>query len=115
MGRSLFVGTKKGLFVIRDGDITGPELPGWSVNHAIRDPRDRTIYAATNHFVFGYTVHRSGDDGKTWERAEPIELDGLELGETWHVEPGREPDELYLGAVPGVLLRSEDAGRTWAS
>jgi photosystem II stability/assembly factor-like uncharacterized protein len=83
----------------------------------VRDPRDGTIHAATNHFVFGNTVHRSADEGETWERAEPIELDGLELGETWHVEPGRpeEPETLYLGAVPGVLLRSDDGGRTWRS
>ncbi len=117
MARAVLVGTKKGLFFVRDGAVEGPELPGWSVNHAVRDPRSGTIYAATNHVVFGNTVHRSADDGSTWERAEPIELDGLELGETWHVEPGRadEPERLYLGAVPGVLLRSDDGGRTWQS
>jgi photosystem II stability/assembly factor-like uncharacterized protein len=117
MSRLVLVGTKKGLFFIRDGELTGPELTGWSINHAVRDPRDGAIYTASNNFVYGGNVHRSTDEGKTWERSEEIDLPGHELGETWHVEPGRadEPGVLYLGAVPGALLRSEDSGRTWRS
>ena len=72
--RLILVGTKKGLFVIRDGELRGPELGGWSVNHAMRDPRDGTIYAATNHFVFGNTVHRSADGGKTWRTEQEMML-----------------------------------------
>src|SRR5713101_2431342 len=108
----ILVGTKKGLFLIRDGKLEGPELVGWSVFHAIRDPRDGVHYAASNNFVYGGTVHRSADGGKTWERAEPIELPELELGEVWHVEPGHatEPETLFLGGAPGTLFRSEDSG-----
>jgi photosystem II stability/assembly factor-like uncharacterized protein len=117
MSRLVLVGTKKGLFFVRDGQLTGPALVGWSVNHAVRDPRDGTIFAATNNAVYGGTVHRSADGGGSWERAESLELGGLELGDTWHVEPGRadEPGTLYLGAVPGALLRSTDGGRSWRS
>jgi photosystem II stability/assembly factor-like uncharacterized protein len=114
MARLILVGTKKGLFLIRDGKLNGPELTGWSIFHAIRDPRDGNLYAASNNFVYGGTVHRSGD-GKTWERAEQIELPGHELGEVWHVEPGHasEPGTLFLGTAPGALFRSDDSGVNW--
>jgi photosystem II stability/assembly factor-like uncharacterized protein len=113
--RTILVGTKKGLFLIRDGELAGPELPGWSIFHAIRDPRDGVLYAASNNMVYGGTVHRSADDGESWERAEQIELPGHELGEVWHVEPGHasEPRTLFLGAAPGALFRSEDSGVSW--
>jgi photosystem II stability/assembly factor-like uncharacterized protein len=89
-------------------------LTGFSVYHAIRDPRDSTLYAATNFFGGG-TVHRSSDDGKTWERAEQLGLpeDGeLKLNAVWHIEPGGD-GELWLGGDPGVLFRSDDKGVTW--
>ena len=116
MARSILVGTRKGLFFIRDGELSGPELTGWSVFHAVADPRDGTIYAASNNFVYGGVVHRSSDGGTTWERSEKIEVEGHELGEVWHVEPGHssEPNTLFLGAAPGLLLRSDDGGKTWA-
>jgi photosystem II stability/assembly factor-like uncharacterized protein len=118
------VGTRKGLFLLRGDDqrrrwrIEGPLLAGWAVYHAIVDPRDGTTYAAANHVVYGPTVQRSTDTGQTWSRSKRIGLpreSGLTLEATWHVEPGRpeEPDTLYLGADPGVLFRSDDAGETW--
>jgi hypothetical protein len=117
MGRQVLVGTRKGLFFIRDGGLSGPELTGWSVFHAIADPRDGTIYAASNSWAYGGTVHRSRDGGATWERSEKIELPERELGEVWHVEPGHasEPSTLFLGAAPGALFRSGDSGATWES
>ena len=120
----ILVGTRKGLFLLRGDDdrrsfeVEGPYLSGWDVFHAIHDPRDGTIYAATNSWVYGGTVHRSADLGETWERAEQLGLpeDGeLKLEKTWHVEPGRadEPGRLWLGAAPGALFRSDDGGVTW--
>src|SRR5919197_1508961 len=124
MGVAVLVGTRKGLFVLtgdetrREWSVDGPQLTGWEVFHAVRDPRDGTLYAATNNFVYGATVHRSGDGGRTWERSEGIGLpedSGLTLEKTWHVEPGRanEPGRLWLGAAPGVLFRSDDGGTSW--
>jgi hypothetical protein len=122
MGSLLPVGTRKGLFLLRgegkDWDVEGPLLPGWAVYHAMVDPRDGVLYAATNNFFYGATVHRSNDDGKTWERSEPIELpeeSDLKLNATWHVEPGAsdEPGVVWLGGDPGVLFRSDDGGTTW--
>src|SRR5919198_3994261 len=120
----VLVGTRKGLFVLvagderRDWTIDGPHLVGWEVFHAVQDPRDGALYAATNSFVYGATVHRSTDLGATWTRAEEMGLpeeSGLTLEKTWHVEAGRadEPGRLWLGGAPGVLFRSDDAGATW--
>jgi photosystem II stability/assembly factor-like uncharacterized protein len=114
----LLVGTRKGLFVIRNGRVEGPFLPGWDVYHAVVDPRDGTWWAAANNFVYGATVQRSTDRGETWERSEPLglpESSGLKLNRTWHVEPGPadEPRSLYLGGDPGCLFRSSDGGETW--
>ena len=119
----ILVGTRKGLFTLQSDDrrkwtFSGPQLQGWEVFHAVADPRDGAIYAATNSFVYGGTVHRSEDGGETWTRAEAIGLpedSGLKLEKTWHVEPGRpgEDGRLWLGGAPGVLFESDDSGRTW--
>ena len=100
------------------GQLDEPTLEGWDVLHAIVDGRDGTLYTAANTYPYGGTVQRSPDMGKTWERAEEIGLpeeSGLKLEKTWHVQPGREPGELWLGAAPGALLRSTDGGATFAS
>lgn len=119
----VLVGTRKGLFTLSSDDrrkweVDGPTLKGWEVFHAVADPRDGAIYAATNSPVYGATVHRSDDGGDTWTRAEEIGLPedtGLTLEKAWHVEPGRPGEEgrLWLGAAPGVLFRTDDSGKTW--
>ena len=109
----LLIGTRKGLFLLRDGDVRGPLLTGWAVFHAV-NVRE-TIYAATNSFFFGATVQRSDDGGETWERAESLGLPeetGLTLAQVWHIEPAGD-GQLLLGAEPGVLFSSEDGGATW--
>jgi photosystem II stability/assembly factor-like uncharacterized protein len=124
MSNVVLVGTRKGLFLLEDGDarsrwrLQGPFLSGWSVFHAVVDPRDGTIHACTNNEVYGATTHRSSDRGKSWERAAEIGLPAeseLTLERTWHLEPGRadEPGRLWLGGAPGCLFRSDDGGATW--
>ena len=88
------------------------------MNHAIVDPRDGSLYACANSWVYGGTVQRSTDMGKTWERSEGLGLpeeSGLKLASTWHLEPGHasEPGTLWLGGEPGVLFRSDDSGASW--
>ncbi|MCW3064898.1 MAG: exo-alpha-sialidase [Solirubrobacterales bacterium] len=124
IGVLALVGTRKGLFLLWGDDdrrrwqAEGPLLEGWGVYHATVDPRDGTLHAAANHVVYGPTVQRSTDTGKTWTRSKQIGLpaeSGLTLNATWHIEPGRreDPETLYLGADPGVLFRSDDGGETW--
>ena len=118
----ILVGTRKGLFLLRGDnggfDLDGPHLAGWEVFHAIADPRSGALYAAANNWVYGGTVHRSDDEGRTWRRSEGLGLpeeSGLKLEKTWHVEPAHEsePDTLWLGGAPGVLFRTDDGGETW--
>jgi photosystem II stability/assembly factor-like uncharacterized protein len=76
------------------------------------------ILACTNNWVYGASLHRSADDGASWERSEGLGLpedSGLTLEKTWHVEPGHasQPDTLWLGAAPGALFRSDDSGASW--
>jgi photosystem II stability/assembly factor-like uncharacterized protein len=124
VGIVVLIGTRKGLFLVESDEIRrewaleGPFLTGWSVFHAVMDPRDGTIHAATNSDLYGATVHRSSDRGQTWARSEELGLpeeSGLTLEKTWHVEPGREGEDgrLWLGAAPGVLFRTDDGGETW--
>ncbi len=121
---SILVGTRKGLFLLRGHEgrrrwrLEGPLLAGWEVMHAVQDRRDGTLYCCTSTYAYGATVHRSSDGGATWERAEEIGLpkeSGLTLERTWHLRPGHpsRPHELWLGAAPGALLRSQDGGRTF--
>jgi photosystem II stability/assembly factor-like uncharacterized protein len=120
----VLLGTRKGLFLLEadearcEWELEGPFLTGWSVFHAVLDTRDETIHAATNHEVYGATVHRSSDRGRSWTRSEDLGLpeeSGLTLEKTWHVEPGRECEDgrLWLGAAPGVLFRTDDGGESW--
>ncbi|MGO9889305.1 MAG: hypothetical protein ACLP0L_15515, partial [Solirubrobacteraceae bacterium] len=120
----VLVGTRKGLFLVVANDrrdswrVEGPLLEGWGIYHAIADERDGTLYAAANHLVYGPTVQRSTDGGKTWRRSRQLALPnetGLMVNATWHVEPGRaeEPGTVYLGGDPAFLSRSDDRGETW--
>jgi len=126
MGVLALLGTRKGLFLLTADDernswqVEGPLLDGWGIYHAVVDERDGTIYAAANHLVYGPTVQRSTDGGKTWKRSQQLGLPqelGLTVNATWHVEPGRpgEPGILYLGGDPAFLSRSEDGGETWTA
>ena len=125
MGVLLLIGTRKGLFLVRGDDerrsfeLEGPLLAGWQINHAVVDPRDGALYACANSWVYGGTVQRSTDLGKTWTRSEGLGLpeeSGLKLASTWHLEPGHasEPGTLWLGGEPAALFRSDDSGRDLA-
>ena len=92
MGLAILVGTRKGLFVLRGDEdrrnwqVDDPLLAGWDIFHAIRHEDD--LYVAANNFVYGATVQRSSDLGKTWERSEALALpEGSELTveKAWHV------------------------------
>ncbi len=122
---SLFVGTNKGGFMLSSDrsrtkwDVAGPFLRGYSIFHMAPDLRDRSIYMAANHEVYGPEIARSADFGETWTQsdAEPrFEPDsGRKLQRIWHIQPGRpsEPGVIYAGAEPASLWRSEDSGKNW--
>src|SRR5689334_2821673 len=73
---TLLVGTKRGLFTFTSDvyrcecKFSGPYLVGTELYHAIDDPRDQTIWAATDHSVWGANLHTSSDFGETWTTLE---------------------------------------------
>jgi hypothetical protein len=120
----LFVGTKRGLFVLGSDSerarwtISPPRLVGREVYHAFLDPRDgRTVWAATDHAVWGAHIHRSDDRGESWQvlAAAPHYTDHRGLKAIWALAPGpaTEPDTLYAGIEPAGLFVSRDRGEGW--
>jgi len=121
----LLVGTKRGLFLFRsDADrrvwqSSGPHLLGREVYHAIVDTRDGTIWAATDHVVWGAHLHTSSDLGETWQLLEnaPHYTDGRDLEAIWYIAPGHatSPDTMLAGIEPAGLFISPDRGASWQS
>lgn len=119
---TLLVGTRRGLFTLRSPDrrewrLTGPELAGREVYHAIRDPRTGRLWAATDHKVWGPHVHRSEDDGATWDvlDAAPHHPDERGLKAIWFLAPGPTdaPGTLWAGIEPAGLFVTRDDGASW--
>ena len=137
MSDLLLVSTRKGLFAVRrtgPGRWT-PERPwflGDNVTLTLPDPRDGRWYAALDHGHFGAKLHRSADQGATWEEvgvpayperpAGTVELDPMgreipwKLQRFWALEPGLADQTglLWAGTIPGGLFRSADQGATWS-
>ena len=120
MAPAILVGTRKGLFVLkgdetrRTWELEGPHLSGWDVFHAMK--HDGSLYAAANHGVYGATVQRSDDGGKTWERSEGLGLPEeheLTLEKTWHVEPGHERRRSGSAARRASSSAPADRGESW--
>lgn len=122
----VYVGTRKGLFRLCSHDgrkswmVEPPALGGWSVFHAIEDPRDPArIYAAARSEHWGPMVARSEDGGRTWDERGPSPAFAPDEGESvnavWYVRPGHaeRPGEVWAGVDPGSLFRSQDWGASW--
>ncbi len=121
MSVTLYVGTRRGLFLAdsadrRDWRLDGPYLAGREVYFAFRDRRTGRVWAATDHKVWGTHVHRSDDGGRTWEvlAAAPHHPDGR-LAAIWFLAAGPpdEPDTIWAGIEPAGLFVSRDAGVSW--
>ncbi|HEU4952530.1 MAG TPA: hypothetical protein VFT46_11300 [Holophagaceae bacterium] len=135
MSDTLLVSTRKGLFTVRRGAkgwaVDRASFLGDNVTLAMADPRDGAWYAALDHGHFGVKLHRSGDQGATWEEiAVPVypeppegheEKDWMgraipwKLIRVWALEPGGadQPGRLWCGTLPGGLFWSEDRGASW--
>ena len=121
----LLVGTKRGLFIFESDSARaawrarGPFLIGREVYHAVIDPRNNSMWAATDHAVWGAHIHRSDDFGENWETLEhaPHYPDERGLKAIWFIAPGHadKPERYYAGIEPAGLFVSNDACATWHS
>lgn len=138
MSDRIHVATRKGLFTLTRvaggasrWKVSAPAFLGDPVSMVLADARDGSVYAALNLGHFGVKLHRSPDDGKTWEEVavpaypssdHPAQVktrDGqtkpatLEL--LWILESAGadQPGALWAGTIPGGLFRSEDRGASW--
>ena len=136
MSDTLLVSTRKGLFTVRRGKgrwaIDRVPFLGDNVTLAHADPRDGAWYAALDHGHFGVKLHRSEDEGATWEEigvpTYPEQPEGHEekdwmgrvipwkLIRIWALEGGGadHPNRLWCGTLPGGLFLSEDRGASWS-
>jgi hypothetical protein len=124
MSDHLLVATRKGLFTLerrRAGwaaNLIG--FAGIPVTNVLRDGERGVIYAALKHGHFGPKLHRSDDDGATWQEiSSPSFAAGTagapSLFQIWTIEAGGRghPDRLWIGAIPAGLFRSDDRGESW--
>lgn len=134
MSDRVFVGTRKGLFVVSrrsDGwKIDAAHFLGAQVPMVLHDRSRRQTFAALKHGHFGPKMHRSEDQGASWSEvatpAYPPKPDdvpdiidpmrnvaipwSLEL--MWSLESDTE-GRLWCGTIPGGLFRSDDRGDSW--
>ena len=120
----LMVGTRKGGFLFwsdpdRKDWRRSLHHQGWMVHHMAHDPRDNSIYAATNSGNFDGLVQRTPDFGATWEkRSEKLDYPAeseYRVRKVWHLKP--KPDgsagHLYAGVERAGLFFTEDYGQIW--
>lgn len=135
MSDRLLVATRKGLLTLERTHgwrLTSEYFLGENVVMTLADPRDGTLYGATQLGHFGPKLHRSEDGGQTWSELippaypeKPADLEdviawsgavvpwSVEL--IWSLEPGglAQPGRLWCGTIPGGLFRSENRGESW--
>ncbi len=126
----LFVGTRKGLFIYAHSSA------GWTIEKRgflgdpvlalLPDGRDGKLYAALALGHFGNKLHRSDDNGDSWQEvttpsypAKPAEHPDptpWSLEQIWSLEAGGDdqPGRIWCGTIPGGLFRSDDAGMSWS-
>ena len=134
MGDRFLVATRKGLFDFRRiaagarsrWELWRVSFLGQPVTIALSDRRDGTLYAALALGHFGVKLHRSSDDGASFEELpaprypeKPQDSDDpapWSVSQVWSLEPGGadEPGLLRCGTLPGGLFKSEDGGDSWA-
>ena len=117
----LYVGTKKGLFVVEESRIGAPHFLGDPVSMVLPDPRDGMLYAALNLGHFGVKLRRSANGGASWEEvaapeyppqpADSKDKTPWKLVQLWSLESGS--DCLWAGTIPGGLFQSKDRGASW--
>ena len=122
MTQDLFVSTRKGLFRFQRAGGKWQQayvaFLGQPVTAFLADPRTGTWYAALNLGHFGAKLHRSTNQGATWdELAMPTlpkseDKDAPSLNQIWALEAGGidQPGLIWAGSLPAALFRNDRDG-----
>ena len=129
MKDTLLLSTRKGLITYKKDPqgrwkYRSTAFIGIPVSLAHVDPFTNTWWACQDHGHWGCKLHRSGDEGSTWEEVEaPKYPEGEEvkagipasLKYMWACASGRSGHsaQLYIGTEPGGLFVSSDNGDTF--
>lgn len=118
---TLLLGTRKGLIVFRKDNsgwkLTDTHFPGAPVSMVHSDKTSGIWWACLDHGHWGVKLHRSADEGKTWEELQaPAYPKGAEVKDgtpaslryIWST--ASIDGKLYLGTDPGGLFESTDNG-----
>ncbi|MEL6986195.1 MAG: sialidase family protein [Bacteroidota bacterium] len=122
MNKQIFVGTSKGLVVFNKNDnwrVESIHFAGFPVTQFFIDRRNHTWWVGISHNHWGQKLHRSFDQGKSWEEVKtpkftvnysPGQL--ARLNKIWTMESAGLQDSkgLWLGTEPGALFYSDDLG-----
>ncbi|MEP7293044.1 MAG: glycosyl hydrolase [Chloroflexota bacterium] len=121
----LLLGTRKGLVTFdhdgSDWQFISEAFKAIPISYAAADPRNGTLWALLDMGHWGPKLHRSRDNGATWQEVEtPKYPEGATrkddvpavLTYLWYMMPGGadQPERVYLGAEPGGLFQSDDGG-----
>jgi len=131
----LRIATRKGLFFTsRDSGwkLASPNFLGDNCSAVLRHPVSNAVYVALDHGHFGVKLHRSRDDGESYEEipapaypptdenAEPwVDMMGRTIPDSlqliWSLEAGHadQVERLWAGTIPGGLFCSDDGGDSW--
>ncbi|ROZ77044.1 exo-alpha-sialidase [Ramlibacter sp. WS9] len=127
--QTLWVGTRKGLFRVRQDDagwhIGAPSFPGEPVSQFAASPHDGACYAALRLGHFGVKLWKSVDGGSEWKEIAapafpPKPTEGpwkddetpWTVDQVWALEAA--PDgRLWAGCLPAGLFSSRDGGASW--
>ena len=125
MSHKLLVGTGKGLVVFEkiatEWQYQRIHFLGMPVSMVYVDERHGTWWACLAHRHWGQKIHRSYDQGNSWEQVKtPVYPKDAQLKsgnpatlrKIWSMaHAGKDrPNELYLGTEPGGLFYSKDGG-----
>ncbi|TNE41138.1 MAG: exo-alpha-sialidase [Alphaproteobacteria bacterium] len=125
MSDRLLVSTRKGLMDVRRGRggdwrVENVHFLGVPVVNTLRDPRNAFLFASLDHGHYGAKLHRSTDDGKSWEEMTAPSYQGMAgdvaLQMIWTLAAGGadQAGVLWAGTLPGGLFKSEDNGESWS-
>lgn len=129
---TLLVATRKGLFVVQGGganwSIASHHFAGEPVTQVLADRRDGSWYAALRLGHFGVKLHKSSDQGQSWQEmaapafpVKPAEGPWADDPTPWSVDliwslaagGANERGTLWAGCLPAGLFRSADGGASW--